>query len=130
MRVDPAFAAGSKNGLEVVASIWSNQTTISKIELAAGFKTFEEAEAFVTKFPKSCGLKATTIGGCDQGNGWVRCEIRFAKDGVNGGKNETGIKRFKSIVKNAEKLGVPLFAETRHYGSSQVLGIANILAGL
>ena len=68
------------------------------------FPTAEAAAEFVKQFPKSRGLKATTIDytpgktltGRMARAGWVVGHINFSADGVNGGRNEAGIKRLRA----------------------------------
>lgn len=80
------------------------------IEFTAILDTPEAAVEFVARFPKSAKLRATTLGTYDDaGNftlGYVSHRINLRSDGVNGGVNETGIKRYRSILKAAEKAGI------------------------
>lgn len=68
--------------------------------------TVEEAREIATKFPKTAKFYAGDVshgGGVE--TGLVRASITLQSNDVNGGANETGMKRLRSIRKNAEKLG-------------------------
>lgn len=49
----------------------------------------------LAKLPKSIGIKS-------HGQGWVK----FGSDQVNGGVNETGARRMRSLLRNADKHGI------------------------
>jgi hypothetical protein len=81
----------------------------------------EIAQAFAAHFPKSAGVRATSLGGADydwdehgkivsgSGRNWVSAYLTFRvqlrADGVNKGVNETGVKRYRALRRHAERLG-------------------------
>lgn len=75
-------------------------------DLVAHFATPEAAAEFVAAQPKALGLHATslhtTVDGTARGErvvvGYVKGNVKLVKDGVNGGVNETGIKRLRRWV--------------------------------
>ncbi len=78
---------------------------VTHIEVAAEVETTKDADEVVVIFPKSIGLKSCHLGRCVNGKyvkvGYVTMRVQLAKDGVNGGKNESGIKRIKRFLKLA-----------------------------
>lgn len=81
--------------------------TASYITISMRVETKEAAQAIAAQFPKSVKAIATTIniiGGTDR-QGCIDIEARIGANGVNGGKNETGIKRIKSALKTITALG-------------------------
>lgn len=76
---------------------------------SAVFETQEEAEAFVARFPKYAKVKVVFLssysGSLDEGNSQRhvhytgRAQGTLKADGVNKGRNETGIKRLRAIQK-------------------------------
>lgn len=73
--------------------------TEGSMEASVYFDTEEERDAFLAKFPKSVGLRKNVCGVKDIG--WVPCvqlRAKFRTDGVNGGVNETGIKRSRRFL--------------------------------
>lgn len=71
--------------------------------------TVEVAESWRDRFPKGCKTRAIVITMEDRSvKGLVRMDARLVPDGVNAGVNETGVKRYRAIVKAAAKLGVEI----------------------
>lgn len=68
------------------------------------FATEEERDTFLARFPKSAGVKATTLGAADRSYPAVRAQANLYADGVNKGINETGLKRYRTIVRIAPEL--------------------------
>jgi hypothetical protein len=71
--------------------------------------------AFVAAFPKSAGVHSTTLStfeGVDWTTGrsvrlpFATVEIFLSSNRANGGRNETGVKRYQSIIRTAAKLGL------------------------
>lgn len=79
--------------------------------------TREEAEALLALFPKSAKGRVTHVSGFNlpaEGVFVVKFEARLAADGVNGGTNETGVRRYRSIIRSAAKAGLAVdFCEAR-----------------
>jgi hypothetical protein len=68
-----------------------------------------EAVEFGRMFPKSAkviGMTLTTATG--ERRGWAVAEGNLVSNGVNGGVNEAGLKRYHAIVKAAGKLGIEI----------------------
>lgn len=74
----------------------------------ARFDTEAEAEAFAAQFPKSHKFRAGEVTNWRDrsSTGVARSSTKLAADDINGGANETGIKRYRSILRKAEQLGV------------------------
>lgn len=91
------------------------------IYLSATVATEEEARAIAARFPKSAGIKATTLtshnGGATLVQGYLRMGVRLVSDGVNGGVNETGLRRYRSFRRAAEKLGLDVEYTTPYSNS-------------
>ena len=60
--------------------------------------THEDAKAFAATFPKSWGVKATTLAGDDEHKGIVVFHVQLHADGVNKGVNERGLWRLRKIL--------------------------------
>lgn len=84
--------------------------------------TAEDAQAIAAQFPKSAKVRASSISGYFKGDttegayssdpdaalathGYVHIEIVLQSNGVNGGVNETGIKRYRAFRKHCARLG-------------------------
>lgn len=92
------------------------------VEASARVETKEEAQAIAALFPKSARVMGTTLSGCLDGNlqstvGYVHFWVELQSNGVTGARNETGLKRYRSFRRWAERLG---FATewTAQYGNS------------
>lgn len=68
--------------------------------------------AFAARFPKAAGV---TVHGA---NACARAILRAS--GVNGGVNETGLRRYRALIASAEKLGVTMVWSTTGAGSRHV----------
>lgn len=87
-------------------SAYATDYAASNAETRAAGKA--AAAEIVAQFPKSVGLVATTCTrheGTAEVCGYVSMSAKLATDGVNGGKNETGIKRYRSLRKHLARLG-------------------------
>lgn len=69
-------------------------------EATASFERTADASAFAAQFPRGAGV---AVHGA---NASARAILRA--DGVNGGVNEAGLRRYRALVASAEKLGVPM----------------------
>lgn len=119
MAVDPnrLSRTTTANTIEMMANYVSNEgpTAVQNIRLDARFETREQAEAAAALFPKACRIKVYALG-TYTGLGTpdyrtftlytIHTDIRLNADRVNGGKNETGIKRYRSIMRAAERAGL------------------------
>ena len=76
---------------------------------SAELPTVEAAREFVTLFPKSVKMFAATLYKADHTvGGWATTRGNLVSDGVNGGLNETGLKRYQAVLKAAAKLGLQI----------------------
>ena len=100
--------------------------TLSEIGVSIYTETTEQALALAAEFPKSVGVRATTLSGHeydgdygrDENNvfhmEWVhswRCGVvawraYLSTDGVNKGRNESGLKRYRSLHRHLGRLGI------------------------
>ena len=88
----------------------------------------EGARTLAAQFPKSTKVRALSLTHSSTSgrpvDGFLKFSAQLAADGVNGGRNETGIRRFKSLLKAAEKLGLTVeFVQS----SSHMLSEAEIM---
>jgi hypothetical protein len=92
-------------------------TSTHTATVTAYFATPAAAAEFAARFPKSTKLasptlRGHTLGGMVDGryvqSGIVKMYVRLRADGVNGGTNETGLKRLATIRRTAAKLGVEI----------------------
>ena len=73
---------------------------------SAEFATMEEAEEFAGLFPKSARMNAHRVSSSRGDYYRTGVTIDLHSNGVNGGVNETGIKRIATIRKAAAKAGM------------------------
>lgn len=66
----------------------------------------DDADATVALFPKSVGLKATTLRSRDGVFPFVNGHAQLLANGANGGINETGLRRLRAALKAADKAGI------------------------
>lgn len=75
----------------------------------ADYATREEAEAAAALFPKSAKFYVST---CSHPGGiytyTARTRSELTANDNNGGRNETGIRRYRSIMARADKLGAEI----------------------
>lgn len=93
----------------------SGPDAVQGVALHARYETPEQAEAAAALFPKSCRVRVGTLG-TYTGLGTpdyrtftlhtIHVSITLSADKVNGGRNETGIKRYRSIMKAINKAGL------------------------
>lgn len=82
------------------------------VDLAEG-DSKELAAELAAQFPKSAGVKTSTLTYARDGsyaNGSVtvptlRWQAHFESNGVTGSKNETGLRRYRSLRKHLDRLG-------------------------
>jgi len=81
------------------------------VSLSAEFPAKADAIAFVARFPKARKLIATTLTKLsDIGTvyGYACHSISLQPNGSVGNRNETGIARYRAIMKDCVKLGVEI----------------------
>lgn len=78
----------------------------ASIYVSAALPTRQDADALVARFPKSVKLYAADLNGDPLNTARVRATIDLLGTTANGGVNETGLKRYRSILKSAAKLGI------------------------
>ena len=69
-------------------------------QATASFDRPAEAMAFAARFPKSAGLQ---IHGAN-----ATSRATLTANGVNGGVNEAGVRRYRSLIARAQQLGVTI----------------------
>lgn len=88
-----------------------------QVQAVAIVPTLAAAQAIAALFPKSHKVRATTltrpIGDDLSANGtevvgYVSFEVGLNPTGNNGGRNETGIKRYRAFRKAVDRLGFPV----------------------
>jgi hypothetical protein len=57
--------------------------------------------------PASLGLVATSLSSAGRMWSFIRFQANLWPNGVNGGRNETGIRRYRGLVRKLETAGVP-----------------------
>jgi hypothetical protein len=95
---------------KIAASYLSRDPNAAQhVEITAKCSTVEAAREIAALFPKSMKVRATTLTSYATGEAVVTGIICFRaglrSDGVNGGRNETGIKRYRSLVAKLAKHG-------------------------
>lgn len=88
----------------------------SHVDFYAIFRSDADRDAFLARFPKSYGLRASTLSSSDGPNStpdrrWVTYPLvtghaRLLADKVNGGVNETGLARVRKVIERAERDGI------------------------
>lgn len=101
----------------LIASFDSHTREVQSFTLTASFADRETADAFAGQFPKACQMRAYNLGGDPEHTAMVRSTARLTSDGVNGGVNETGVKRYRAAVRACAKLGASI-TYTTPYGNS------------
>lgn len=90
-----------------IEAFYSTQTDEPQhVSLRAEVETLEKAREIAAQFPQSVKLRPTTL---DKRNGMTVGYLYFnatlLANGVNGGRNEAGIKRYRSLRKAIARLG-------------------------
>ena len=113
-------------------------------DVAAYFGTVAEREEVLAWFPKSYGLRPSTLSTMRPGEivdgyrdrdprTWtllpsITGHAKLWSDGVNGGRNETGIKRLHKILAVAERHGMTV--EVRKAARNGYETLADLLAAI
>lgn len=92
-----------------------------------------ELDAIVSLFPKSARLHRSSVSTHTGGGVWIAyplalTHIKLLADGVNGGRNETGIKRVHSILRAAAKAG--LAVDFAAYAGNSFDSLAELLTAI
>lgn len=94
-------------------------TVPQQVEIEIDFGTDEAAARdFAAKLPKSYGMDVSRCGHLDGSPATYRITNRriiLAANGVNGGVNETGVKRYRAIARKFDALGVALNFDLRNF---------------
>lgn len=79
----------------------------SWVEVTAHVQTKELAAEIAAQFPKSVNVRGQGMNWGLAGitTGWVSFRATLAANGVNGGRNETGIRRYHNLIKHLARLG-------------------------
>lgn len=102
------------------AEAWTNRegTAPAGYGFSAFVRTFEEAQEFAARFPKSAGMIACHLSGDPEHKAMVRVKnTSLAPNKVRGDKNEAAIKRYHSAVRAIEKLEIPTVWISRYQNS-------------
>lgn len=76
------------------------------VEVQIEVETQELAAEIAATFPTSCKMRSGPVYRCDAPvRGYVSCRVILTADRVNGGRNEAGIKRYRSVRRAIAKLG-------------------------
>jgi hypothetical protein len=95
-----------------------------QVRASAELDTVEQARQIAAAFPKSAGLKPTTLSTYVKDEygepvpdpiagrryqhitkGYIGFYVKLDADNANKGRNEAGIKRLRSLLRNIERLG-------------------------
>jgi len=86
---------------------------VTHVQISVTCPTRERADEIVAMFPKSCKLKSYRVSSDPVDYAGAGNWITLWANGVNGGVNETGLKRYRAIVAKARALGFYLDFEYR-----------------
>jgi hypothetical protein len=111
--------------------------TTFQIRVSAETDTVEEARELAAQFPKSAKVKATTLSTYVQDadrnpvpdpvtgrryqhitKGYVAFYAKLEADNTNGGRNEAGIRRYRSFARAAARLGHSVRYDVKGYTNS------------
>jgi hypothetical protein len=103
----------------------SSTGLLAQISASIYTETAEQARELAARFPKSAGVRANYLSGCeydvdlvtfrgpvpaDKRHPWqcglVTWRVYLSEDGVNKGRNETGLKRYRTLRKHLGRLGI------------------------
>lgn len=93
--------------IEVSSWNWSREREERGEDLEnAQFATADDAKAFAALLPKSCKVRGGGIS-CRSGMyGYVSFHVGLLKTGTTGERNETGVKRYRTLRRALDELGV------------------------
>lgn len=78
---------------------WHTNNKPSGIRVMCVFATLADAEAVASTMPKMVKARTRRLFGSDAGTGFLDVMVDLCKNGVNGGVNESGIKRYRQLCK-------------------------------
>jgi hypothetical protein len=108
--------------------------TAASVEAVVYVADPQAAVEFAATLPKGIKAKASTLTyGDNRKVGWVSMRAVLEANGVNGGRNETGVKRVQAFRRAMAKAGLRLeFAAVTHgmAGTAQSEGDLDALLGL
>lgn len=107
---------------DYTTNVYTLGTAVRDISIGASFPNLDAAKAFAGQFPKSYGLRCYTLysslSAASPSTGVVELRATLAADGVNGGRNETGVARARKFLakvpyefKQIEKIQNPATVE-------------------
>ncbi len=73
---------------------------VTHIQATTIVATFDEAVKIAASL-KSCGVKASHLSGSQAGTGYLKLFVTILSNGVNGGRNEAGIKKVRKLMTKA-----------------------------
>lgn len=81
----------------------------ARVQMRAIVADLATAESFIAQLPKSLRLNAATLHEVVDGQmrhfGYIRFDAKLYGDGANGGKNETGIRRYRQALRHLARMG-------------------------
>jgi hypothetical protein len=94
---------------------------VAQVTVRATVPTFTDAYEIATQFPQLVKLGATTLHTYEKGEceefGYLYFDAKLKANGINGGVNETGLKRYRSLRKHLARLGYSI-SYVAPYGNS------------
>lgn len=81
-------------------SVTNNSATLS-----TRTTTEQQARELAAQFPKTVQAEGGALGGDPDHRGYLSVRAALAKNGVNGGVNETGLRRINRAIQVAKTLG-------------------------
>lgn len=75
------------------------------VKVVARFTTRAEADAIAAQLPKSLRVRAMGYSNSPTYHGYIQFRADLETNNVNGGVNETGLKRYRSLRKHLARLG-------------------------
>lgn len=88
--------------ITLAATFTHDRSPLAFVAYGPQHDTREAAEADLDFFPKMAKFVVNRVT-TGRGTGYfqIRTSARLAADGVNGGVNETGVKRYRAVARNA-----------------------------
>lgn len=96
----PTLTASSTLTVYGSTSVTAHGLVDSGWSAVASFEQPAEAMAFSARFPKSAGLKVY--------GATATSRARLTANDLNSGVNEAGVRRYRSLIRRAQRLGVTI----------------------